>query len=239
MAIKRNVPPPIEIKVFASADEIDYAIKKLGRRVADVQELIDANIETRSQVVENARDSIRHDIIQIFGENSLQGRSHQYHSIWSGPMRIGMSDYEYAQGIKAGMSETIDMLKGLIKQLEESKEDLPFTSKLKSLESNGPTSDRKHSMPTVQVTLINENKIAIDVQFSVSQLIEKIGDDPTLTQKQKSEASQQLTKLDTELKKPNPNWGAIKKILNWALNFGERVFLQILPIILKHYTHQN
>lgn len=39
MAKRTVTPPPLEEKVFQSPDEIDFAIKKLERRITDIQEL--------------------------------------------------------------------------------------------------------------------------------------------------------------------------------------------------------
>jgi hypothetical protein len=77
------------------------------------------------------------------------------------------------------------------------------------------------------ITLINQNTIAITLNLSLSQLIEKA---------QSEEEREKLTELNTELNLPNKNWENIKGILVWAANFSKDLFFQLLPIILKHYS---
>jgi hypothetical protein len=80
--------------------------------------------------------------------------------------------------------------------------------------------------PTVSV--INNNTIAITINQSLQQLIENA---------ESEESKEQLTDLSEELNKSNKDWGKIKTILAWALNFSEKLFFQLLPIILKHYGY--
>ncbi len=78
------------------------------------------------------------------------------------------------------------------------------------------------------VTLINQNTIAITLNLSLPQLIEKA---------QSDEEKEKLTELSDELNLPNKNWDKIKGILIWAANFSKDLFFQLLPIILKHYGY--
>jgi|GEM_PF-2271258 len=76
------------------------------------------------------------------------------------------------------------------------------------------------------ITLINQNTIAITLNFSLQQLIDK---------SQSREEKEKLILLEQELSEPNKNWDSIKSILIWAANFSKELFFQLLPIMLKHY----
>ncbi len=76
------------------------------------------------------------------------------------------------------------------------------------------------------ITVINQNTMAVTLNLTLSQLIEKSTDE---TEKEK------LIELDKELKSPNKNWEKIKSILVWVADFSKDLFFQLLPIILKHY----
>jgi len=76
------------------------------------------------------------------------------------------------------------------------------------------------------VSVINHNTIAITISQDIQQLIDSSAND---------EEKEKLAELQTELKKPVKDWGKIKSVLKWTLDFSEKLFFQLLPIILKQY----
>ena len=74
------------------------------------------------------------------------------------------------------------------------------------------------------VTIINQNTLAVSIQFTISQLIEKATND---------EEKEKLIELNEELDKQEKDWDKIKNILIWILNFSKDLFIQILPELLK------
>lgn len=121
MANRRRAPepPPIEIKEFESAEEIDRAITKLRRRLDEVNALDPRRVAHDDQRVDNVAANIRDTILEVFGPNSPEYRRHQHHRIWDGGMYMGMSE-DYMQGcFAAGIPQTAALLEGLIARLEE------------------------------------------------------------------------------------------------------------------------
>lgn len=80
---------------------------------------------------------------------------------------------------------------------------------------------------TTGVTIINQNTIAVSIQNTLSQLIEKSTDD---------EEKEKLKELNEELNKSEKNWDKIKDILIWILNFSKDLFIQIIPELLKRIS---
>lgn len=69
----------------------------------------------------------------------------------------------------------------------------------------------------------NQNEISIQLNYSLSQLIEESA----------GESKDKLEKLEEELNKPQKNWETIRSILIWILNFSKELFIKIIPIILE------
>jgi uncharacterized protein (TIGR02391 family) len=121
---KANSPTYNEIKQFRSADEIDRAIEKLKRRIADVQNL--KGLRYDDQRNDNAAQSIRTTILEIFGSNSPEYGEHIHHEIYHSNAESWR--IEGAQGLQfcfeAGIPQTVEMLNGLMGRLEEKRSDL-------------------------------------------------------------------------------------------------------------------
>lgn len=74
------------------------------------------------------------------------------------------------------------------------------------------------------VTIINQNTLAVSIQNTISQLIDRASND---------EEKEKLTELNEELEKSTKDWNKIKNILIWILNFSKDLFIQVLPELLK------
>lgn len=113
--------PPIEIKPL-SPEEIDQGIRKLQRRIADVEALKGARYG--DQKVYNAESSIQSAILEIFGQHSQEFRSHGYHHISHGALVMGMSEQESQRNFEAGLPRAVEMLQSLVQRLCERQEDM-------------------------------------------------------------------------------------------------------------------
>src|SRR5258708_5937258 len=125
MVKKVTAPPPLEERVFQSPEEIDIAIKKLERRIAQLQELnVQEAVVTKNGADTVARSDVRAAIREIFGPNSTEYREHQYIDIWAGGMGMNMSLGEIISAKSQGVTQTIGILNGLINRLREKREDI-------------------------------------------------------------------------------------------------------------------
>lgn len=123
---KRKAPEPArpEIKQFRSAEEIKAGITKLKRRVEQVQQLQRTGVRYNDQAVYNAASDIGTTILEVFGLNSPEYREHGHHMIWRGGHYIGMPQHESQACFEAGVPQTVEMLSGLVRRLEEKRSDL-------------------------------------------------------------------------------------------------------------------
>lgn len=124
-------PPIIEGKKF-TLEEIDLAIKKLRRRVGEVNTLDpnktaydDAEVAT---IEHNIRDTIR----EVFGTFSPEFQEHQTYEIFHDGNHVMSGEDEVQHCFAEGIPQAVKMIEGLIKRLEEKKEDLP-TSPVQSV----------------------------------------------------------------------------------------------------------
>jgi uncharacterized protein (TIGR02391 family) len=125
MAKKSPVPAPLEERVFQSPDEIDFAIKKLERRITDLQALdMRTAVITENGADDVARSDVRATIREVFGMNSPEFREHQYLDIWAGSLSVNMSKGQVLRGRELGVVQTVGILNGLVKRLREKREDL-------------------------------------------------------------------------------------------------------------------
>jgi uncharacterized protein (TIGR02391 family) len=121
----RTDPPALEQKIFASAAEIDLAIKKLQRRIdelarLDIAAALSEDNGTDDVAISNVRDTIR----EIFGLHSPECREHEHIRLWAGPLYINMSSHAILEGTERGRNQVQGILRGLIERLAEKKADL-------------------------------------------------------------------------------------------------------------------
>src|SRR2546428_347263 len=118
-----TLPPPPEIKQFAP-DEIEQGIRKLGRRIEEVQALDPGQVRRDDQRVRNVEQNIDTTILEVFGPNSPEYRRHHHHQIWHGPhVLFEMPPAEVQACFARGIPQTVTMLEGLIHVLEEKRVD--------------------------------------------------------------------------------------------------------------------
>lgn len=135
MANKTYQPPIIESKKF-TLDEIDPAIKKLARRIVEVKSLDPDRIAHDDAEVDTAQHNIRNTIREIYGTHSPEFQEHQCYEIFHDGDHVMSGEDEVQYCFAQGIPQAVKMLEGLIKRLEETREDL----------SSSPT---QSSIPTV------------------------------------------------------------------------------------------
>jgi uncharacterized protein (TIGR02391 family) len=123
MASKRKYEEPEIIPKTFTVQEIETGIRKLQRRIAEVQELEKTDLRNR-ELVHNVERSIRETIREVYGHQSPEFHDHQYHDVWEGAHIMGMGEHAVIQNTRAGIPRTITMITGLIKRLEEKRLDL-------------------------------------------------------------------------------------------------------------------
>lgn len=118
-----------------------------------------------------------------------------------------------------------------------------FSAWIKELELFMPLEElhyapRSSRGATIKNTLKQELSVSVlvDIDNAVRSIIDDIkANEPS--EERLKEAEERLEQFKEEVKKEKPSWSVIKKILEWALNFGRDVFLQILPILLEKYKN--
>src|SRR6266545_353379 len=123
MSPRRSGQGEPEPRRFTPA-RIDSGIRKLKRRIEEVTSLDPRAVRFDDARVENASRNIRADIIEIFGDDSQEYFAHGAHSIGNPQSVAGMDDDEYQHYFAEELPNTLLMLEGLIKRLEEKREDL-------------------------------------------------------------------------------------------------------------------
>jgi uncharacterized protein (TIGR02391 family) len=121
----------IELKKFASAEEIDRATQKLHSRLFEVQRLKSEYVRYNDQKVRNVEYNIRNDILEIYGRHSPEFGDHQdYRIFWptaalvtSEAHRIALENENQAHFLEA-VPQAEEMLNGLIQRLNEKRIEL-------------------------------------------------------------------------------------------------------------------
>jgi hypothetical protein len=108
-------------KDFRSPEEIDRAIARLRRRIEEVKLLAANGAHYDGAERDTAQRNISADILEIFGAQSPEYQAHQCHSIWHGPLLMGESPSARQEKFEAGITETVKMLDGLVRRLEEAR----------------------------------------------------------------------------------------------------------------------
>ena len=125
MVAKRKKPeePPLEIKSF-TAEDITLAIAKLNRRIGEVKGLQTDRVRFDDQRADNVTHNIRDAVLEIFGPNSPEYRTHQYHSFHPSVTFIGKSDREDQADFEVELANSVTMLEGLVARLKEKQEEI-------------------------------------------------------------------------------------------------------------------
>lgn len=128
---KTATPPVIEVKKF-TISEIDAGIRKMRRRIEEVNALAGSGIQRGDAKVKTAESNFRETIREVFGQNSPEFHDHEYHTILAGGYGLYDDEYELQHKFLAGIPHTVGILEGLIARLEEKRTDLAESEKLSS-----------------------------------------------------------------------------------------------------------
>ncbi len=123
MAKPRHEPSQTEIKRF-TIQEIEQGIRKLNHRIEEIRKLKDDKVHFNDAQKTTAEANIRETIREVFGQYSPELQDHQYHKIWHGGHNMMDDEHSRQSKFKAGIPQTITILKGLIAKLEEKREEL-------------------------------------------------------------------------------------------------------------------
>lgn len=120
-------PPPIQSKDF-TLEDIEHGIRRLRRRVEEVTALAPTTVGHDDARVEAATRNINADIGEIFGRNSPEFMAHGHHDVSHSP-NVVVSVFDdhgpdYQRYFAEGLPQSVAMLEGLIRRLEEKREDL-------------------------------------------------------------------------------------------------------------------
>ncbi len=121
-------PPPRKEWNLA---EIDRGIEKLKKRISDVKALASDQVNYDDGRVESVKSDIVQSIEDVFGTDSREHQEHRYVSIHKGGhFRAGfhesraLIEARSQRAFQDGIPDTVTMLEGLIRRLEEKKEEL-------------------------------------------------------------------------------------------------------------------
>jgi len=123
---KRPTPEPVIVpRQWSTIGEIDKAIQKLERRIAELNSLdIGAAQRDHTGAIEVAESNLREAIREVFGQNSPEFAEHQHIELWAGGLFMGMDEGAILNAKEQGKREAIGILKGLIGRLGEKREEL-------------------------------------------------------------------------------------------------------------------
>jgi len=118
-------PPPLEEREFKSGEEIDLAVRKLERRILELESInVQEAVLAHNGADTVATSNLRATILDVFGPNSPEFREHQHIELWVGPIFSDMSTAAIVQAEQRGVVQAIAILNGLIGRLREKREDM-------------------------------------------------------------------------------------------------------------------
>jgi uncharacterized protein (TIGR02391 family) len=115
-------PPPIQSKVF-TREEIELGIRKLTRRLDELKAIDPRTTQCDDPRVEAATRDIKADILEIFGQHSPEYLNHGSFSVGY-PRGVSWEDSKNQRNFAQDLPKAIGTVEGLIKRLEEKREDL-------------------------------------------------------------------------------------------------------------------
>jgi len=189
MARKNTTEPEVVVKNF-TVPEIDIGIRKLRRRVGEVNKLATDNVHHADARVKTAETNIRETIRDVFGSQSPEFHDHEYHDIWHGGYNMYDEESQLQEKFLEGTKDTVVMLEGLISRLEEKREDLGEDET--STEQNNTSPSPAHDSRRVFVVHGHDE----EAKLSVARFIEKINLEPIILSEQPNEGRTIVEKFE-------------------------------------------
>jgi len=187
MAQKRHDSPAIEIKKFTTS-EIDAGIRKLRRRVEDLNALESSKVKFDDARVDNVKSSIKETIREIFGTNSPEFSEHQHHQIWKGGYNMMDDEYSRQTKFSAGIPQSKTILEGLISRLEEKRADI------ESLTPSVVISSSVISSSTHKVFVVHGHDD--EAKLNVARFLEKLELEPIILNERPNEGRTVIEKFE-------------------------------------------
>jgi len=181
MARRRSDPPAPEPKRFASAGEIQAGIRKLTRRLADIEALKGAH--WRDPRIDDVQNRVRSDVLDIYGERSYEWREHEHFRVAKHVLRFNMDEGELQELFEVGLPEAIVAVRGLIQHLAEKLEDL-----------SGERAPVVSSPGSRNVFIVHGH--AEEWKSRVARFVEKLGYQPVILHEQPDEGRTIIEKLE-------------------------------------------
>ena len=177
----------IVVKKF-TVSEIDTGIRKLRRRVDEVNKLALDGVNYDDARVKTAEANIRETVRDIFGSQSPEFHDHEYHDIWHGGYNYLDGEPKLQGKFIEGIKDTVVMLEGLISRLKEKEEDL-----------------NEHKVSVEQSKLLpakDSRRVFIvhghdeEAKLSVARFIEKINLEPIILSEQPNQGRTIVEKFE-------------------------------------------
>jgi predicted nucleotide-binding protein len=182
----RGPSEPPEPKRF-TLQEIETGIRKLQRRIDEVQALDPKAIKYDDARVDEATRNIHGDLIDIFGRGSTEYLRHGNHSVGWPSMVLGKHAAELQRDFAENLPQTVSMLEGLIRRLQEKREDLGAAAP-------GPP---VHAVPlSRRVFVVHGHDEA--VKQAVARTLEKLGLKPIILHELADRGRTVIEKLEAE-----------------------------------------
>lgn len=99
--------------------------------------------------------------------------------------------------------------------------------------------DEPKDISTPLVSVVNENKVNIDMNITFDMAIEKIQDDGSLSDFEKAEIINEIQKIkeiSNTKEKKTAKWAKIKPVLLWLGDKGVDVGIALLPLLYQAIT---
>ncbi len=120
----RRPEPPVLVSKNFTPEEIDAGIKKLERRIREVQALDPTKVSYSDAEVQTVQANLQDTVRDVFGPNSPEYDRHKHHWIWHGGINMGDGPYERQRKFAEGIVQTAKMLQGLVDRLKEKQADV-------------------------------------------------------------------------------------------------------------------
>jgi hypothetical protein len=129
---RKPTPKPLQLESKQlSLGDIELGIKKLTKRISDVEQLDPRALANGDPIKGKVERSIRDVVAEIFGEHSREARDFSHPRFFQGIITLtgyGDPEPDYTSDYEKGIEKMLVDLKGLIEKLEERKEDLSATT---------------------------------------------------------------------------------------------------------------
>lgn len=173
--------PRFESKQLSLSD-IENGIKKLQKRISEVEQLDAQALASNDPIGGKVTRSIRDTVAEIFGEKSREADDFLTPSLYyhPGPIRMGYGGYDNSPYYADGIKKMVVDLRGLIEKLEERREDLPPPNL-------SPTTPTTQPPATREVFIVHGHDEA--AKQEVARFVEQLGLKPVILHEQTNRGS--------------------------------------------------